>query len=88
MAKPDKKQADKLLQLQAQCDKFNEVNPVGSDVTVKLDGVAEPLATKTRSEAQVLSGHTAVIWLENVTGCYLLDRVAPLERQADRPREV
>lgn len=26
-------------------------------------------------DAQILSGHSAVIWLENVTGCYLLDRV-------------
>ncbi len=30
-----------------------------------------------RSDAQVLSGHSAVIWLENVSGCYLLDRVTP-----------
>ncbi|MDP1611680.1 MAG: hypothetical protein Q8M11_11530, partial [Sulfuritalea sp.] len=43
----------------------------------KLDGVDEPFRTKTRSDAQVLSGHSAVIWLENVSGCYLLDRVTP-----------
>ncbi len=29
----------------------------------------------TRSDAQILSGHSAVIWLENVSGRYLLDRV-------------
>jgi len=66
-----------LAALQAACDQFNAANPVGSPVTVQLDGQEEPLATVTRSSAQVLSGHSAVIWLENVRGCYLLDRVMP-----------
>lgn len=33
--------------------------------------------TKTRTDAQVLSGHSAVIWVEGIAGCYLLDRVRP-----------
>ena len=61
--------------LQAQCDTFNAAHPVGTAVTVQLDGQDEPFATKTRSAAEVLSGHSAVIWLENVRGCYLLDCV-------------
>jgi hypothetical protein len=61
--------------LQAECDKFNAAHPVGADVFVKLDGKDEPFRTKTRSTAQILSGHSAVIWLENVSGCYLIDRV-------------
>lgn len=69
MRKPNTKK------LQAECDKFNAAHPVGADVFVKLDGKDEPYRTKTRSEAQILSGHSAVIWLENVSGCYLLDRV-------------
>ena len=64
-----------LKTLQSQCDKFNASVSVGDSVTVKLDGVDEPFLTKTRGVAQVLSGHSAVIWLENVSGCYLLDRV-------------
>ena len=64
-----------VKKMQAECDKFNAANPVGSEVFVKLDGVDEPYKTKTKSEAQILSGHSAVIWLENVSGCYLLDRV-------------
>ena len=64
--------------LQAQCDQFNQMHPVGTSVTVQLDGSDEPFKTVTRSTAQVLSGHTAVIWLENVTGCYLLERVTPI----------
>lgn len=64
-------------QLQAVCDKFNDSHQVGAAVSVKLDG-GEVRETITTSEAQVLSGHTAVIWLKGVSGCYLLDRVAPL----------
>ena len=69
MRKPNTKK------MQAECDAFNATNPIGSDVFVKLDGVDEPFRTRTRSDAQILSGHSAVIWLETVSGCYLLDRV-------------
>jgi hypothetical protein len=63
--------------LQRQCDAFNERYPVGQAVTLRKDG-GDGIDTRTRSAAQVLSGHTAVIWLEGVAGCYLLDRVAPV----------
>ncbi len=65
----------KAKSLQAQCDAFNADTPVGSEVLVKKD-IGPNVITKTRSEAQVLSGHTAVIWLEGISGCYLLDRVS------------
>lgn len=67
---------NKIQKMQAECDAFNAKHAVGADVLVKLDGVDEPFLTKTRSEAQILSGHSAVIWLENVAGCYLIDRVS------------
>jgi hypothetical protein len=63
--------------LQAQCDTFNACCPVGHKVALRLDN-GLGLTTVTRSKAEVLSGHTAVIWLEGVTGCYLLDRVTPI----------
>jgi len=47
---------------------------VGTPVILTKDSGEEVVAI-TRSEAQVLSGHSAVIWLVGVTGCYLLDRV-------------
>ena len=61
---------------------WNEHHPIGTDVSVETDS-GEIRATKTRSEAQMLGaepsrndpGHTAVIFLEGVTGCYLLSRV-------------
>lgn len=69
--------APDVKKLQAACDAFNQKNPVGAPVFVQLDGRDEPFATTTRSEAQILSGHSAVIWLDNVSGCYLLYRVTP-----------
>lgn len=68
-------------QLQAACDKFNAAHEVGAAVTVLLDN-GEVRETITTSEAQVLSGHSAVIWLEGISGCDLLERVAPLEATA------
>ena len=64
-----------VKKLQAECDRFNAKVKVGDEVFVKLDGVDEPFRTRTKSVAQILSGHTAVIWMEDVSGCYLLDRV-------------
>jgi hypothetical protein len=63
-------------ELQHWCDAWNAAHPVGCDVTLKKDS-GELLRTKTRSKAEVLSGHSAVIWLDGVRGCYLLDRVTP-----------
>lgn len=71
-----------LKKLQSACDSFNAANQVGAKVTVMLDGKDEPFETVTTSEAQVLSGHTVVIWLANVSGCYLLDRVTPMAHAA------
>ena len=64
-----------VKRLQAACDKFNASVEVGDEVFVKLDGVEEPFRTRTKSVAQILSGHSSVIWLHGVSGCYLLDRV-------------
>jgi len=65
-----------IKKMQTECDSFNTKHAVGADVFVQLDGQDEPFRTKTRSTAQILSGHSAVIWLENVSGCYLLDHVS------------
>jgi hypothetical protein len=59
-----------------QCAQWNERNRIGTPVTLQKDD-GTFVDTVTKSEAQVLSGHTAVIWLEGVRGCYALDRVTP-----------
>jgi hypothetical protein len=61
-------------QLQAQCDVFNANIKVGDDVIVKRDFSGD-VKTVTVTEAQILSGHSAVVWLKDVSGCYLIDRV-------------
>jgi hypothetical protein len=62
--------------MQDQCDKFNARVPVGGAVTVLLDG-GEKRETVTTAEAQILGGHTPVVWMQGVSGCYDLDRVTP-----------
>ncbi|MGV8869323.1 MAG: hypothetical protein ACOH2S_20585 [Janthinobacterium svalbardensis] len=65
-------------QLQAVCDKFNATHQVGVAVSVKLDN-GEIRNTVTTGHAQVMGSHTAVIWLDGISGCYYLERVTPLK---------
>lgn len=58
----------------ADCDRWNAENPVGSDVVLTKDS-GEQVATKTRSEAYVCDAGYPVIFLEGVSGYYLLERV-------------
>jgi hypothetical protein len=60
--------------LKAQVDRWNAEHAVGTPVELLKDS-GEKVRTVTRSEAEVLEGHSAVIWLKGVAGCYLLDRV-------------
>lgn len=59
---------------QLEVDVWNKCNPIGTPVKVRKDN-GETVATVTRSRAEVLSGHSAVIWLDGISGCYALDRV-------------
>ena len=65
-------------ELLLQVDRFNAAYPVGQRVNVQLDN-GTSLATKTRSKAEILSGHSAVIWLDGIGGCYMLNRVTPVK---------
>lgn len=58
---------------------WNQKHAVGQVVDVRMDS-GEVRRTKTRSRAELLSGHTAVIWLEGISGCYCLDRVTAVEQ--------
>lgn len=60
--------------MQSKVDAFNKRNPIGTNVTVVKD-LGEKVETKVRYPAEILSGHTPVVWLEGFPGCYLLDRV-------------
>ncbi|WIW89272.1 hypothetical protein K3M67_04670 [Sphingobium sp. V4] len=66
--------------MQRECDEWNKRYPIGQAVVVRLDS-GEDLHTKTSTEAQLLSGHSAVIWLDGISGCYLLGRVKPVTEE-------
>lgn len=63
-----------IKQLQAMVDDWNARFPVGTEVKMIKDS-GDIVRTKTRSNAAVMGGHSAVIWLDGVAGCYLLKRV-------------
>lgn len=60
--------------MQSKVDAFNKRNPVGTSVTVVKD-LGEQIETTVKHPAEVLSGHTPVVWLDGISGCYCLDRV-------------
>lgn len=65
---------------QAAVHAWNAEHPIGTPVRVRMTsgGIHR---TTTRSAAQVLAGHSAVIWLEGIVGCYLLSRVTATSAQ-------
>lgn len=63
--------------LQRQVDEFNSLYPVGQRVSVRRDA-GEGILTVTTAKAEVMGGHSAVIWLKDISGCYLLSRVTPI----------
>lgn len=66
-------------QLQAQVDAWNAKYKIGTEVDYSsIIGGPPTLRSKTRSEAQVLSGHSAVVWLEDKSGCVGIEHCKPL----------
>lgn len=62
-----------LNTLQRQCDEFNARVKLGDEVQYE-ELIGEGGATyRTRTPAQILSGHTAVVWLEGKSGCVAID---------------
>jgi len=55
---------------------WNKKHAEGTKVIVTLDS-GEEKPTTTASEAWLLGGHTAVVMLDGVSGCYALNRVRP-----------
>lgn len=58
-------------------------HPVGTKVDLLMDN-GQIRRTTTRSNAQMLGGHSAVIWLEGVSGAYLLDRVRVADANSEQ----
>lgn len=62
---------------QAEVDAWNAKVAVGDYVDYRGYPGAEPKAFRTRTEAEVLSGHTAVVWLEGKSGCVCCEACTP-----------
>ena len=60
-------------------DVWNSQHPIGTAVTrYKLvDPLREPQETKTRSEAWLMGGHTAMVMVEGVAGGVMVESVKP-----------
>lgn len=71
---------------QEQVDAWNGDNQTGVIVDVRRDN-GDVLRTRTRSSAQMLSGHSAVIWVKGIAGCYKLDRVTRVPFVSDEDFE-
>ena len=60
--------------MQGVCDVFNEKHPVGSSVTVIKD-LGERVETSVKYPAEIMGGHSPVVWLKGISGAHALDRV-------------
>ena len=66
--------------LERRCHNWNSKYPVGTDVEYHpVIGEEAHRVTKTRHEAYVLAGHTAVLFVEGQSGCVALDTVKAIE---------
>lgn len=62
--------------LQERCEQFNARHACFTPVRYhSVIGEGPGISTRTRSAAYILSGHTAVIFVEGVSGCVALDAV-------------
>jgi hypothetical protein len=61
---------------------FNKICAVGARVSVRLDD-GSTVDTVTTAPAEILGGHTPVVWLKDISGAYLLTRVKVLSGRAD-----
>jgi len=62
-------------------DEWNVKYPVGTPVTryAVVSPLRLPTVTKTRSEAWLMGGHTAMVMVEGVSGGVMVESVVPLK---------
>jgi hypothetical protein len=59
---------------------WNRSVAVGDEVDYTSYPGAPVVRRRTRTEAQVLSGHTAVVWLEDTSGCVCISHCKPVRK--------
>ena len=70
----------KGMDIAMQVELWNRAVPVGSEVEYREILTDEPTRYKVRTQAQLLGGHTAVIWLEGKSGCVGLSHCTPVKK--------
>lgn len=58
---------------------WNNALNVGQWVEYRSYPEAAPVLHRTRTQAEVLSGHTPVVWLHGKSGCVTLESCTPVE---------
>ena len=74
-----------LRSLRSQVEEWNTHYPIGTEV-VFHPVIGRELNTrirKTRTEAQILGDHTAIVFLDGESGCVALDACTPIPRSAN-----
>lgn len=75
----ERRRRTSLAVLESNCLNWNAQHPVGTEVEFHpVIGDPKFRATRTRSEAYVLSGHTAVLFVEGESGCVALAAIKPV----------
>lgn len=65
-----------VAEMEAECDRFNKRFAVGEPVKCWTGpGEGAPVERKVRFPAQILSGHTTVVYIEGGGGCVALTHV-------------
>jgi hypothetical protein len=63
----------KRVNPQQEADKWNASVNVGDEIEYRSYPDSAPERFQTRTDAEVLSGHTAVVWLKGKSGCVCVD---------------
>lgn len=67
-------------------DAWNRTVRVGDPVDYRGYPEAEPQRFTTRTVAQVLMNHTAVVWLDGKAGCVCVEACTPVEIRGEAQR--
>lgn len=73
-----------LVALEAQAENWNAKHEVGAVMSYEtIIGEGETHRGATRSEAQVMGGHSVVVWLEGKRGYVLVEHCTPVAPEAE-----
>jgi hypothetical protein len=74
-----------VMTLERECMVWNVKHPIGTQVEYhSVIGEPAHILTRTRTQAYVLSCHTAVLFVEGIAGCVALDACIPTKPTVER----